>query len=232
MKKSYKCWAHILFIALFGFASAGYSQEFYPKVTIVESPDVINGGGTYTVSINSENSPFSWYVAGFAVTTDDLTESIDTSRNNWSPWLVTDSEWNSGLDFEIDTPGDPEILFTSGALGVGTFDSIFGPGPESKAAVFWASSYLAYSFNNQDLIGPTEMTSEFEWFDTMPNSTAFAILSGGPTGDEYLTCPVGINSPAGDCTPLNPIPIPAAVWLFGSSLIGLVGLSRRGYSAV
>ena len=29
-----------------------------------------------------------------------------------------------------------------------------------------------------------------------------------------------------DCTP-PPIPVPAAVWLFGSGLLGLVGVARR-----
>ena len=28
-------------------------------------------------------------------------------------------------------------------------------------------------------------------------------------------------------TPLNPVPVPAAVWLFGTALIGFIGLSRR-----
>ncbi|MCH8106682.1 MAG: VPLPA-CTERM sorting domain-containing protein [Proteobacteria bacterium] len=29
----------------------------------------------------------------------------------------------------------------------------------------------------------------------------------------------------------NPVPVPAAVWLFGTGLIGLIGISKRRKSA-
>jgi hypothetical protein len=35
-------------------------------------------------------------------------------------------------------------------------------------------------------------------------------------------------SGTGDCTvSVNPVPLPAAVWLFGTGLMGLIGISRR-----
>lgn len=38
-------------------------------------------------------------------------------------------------------------------------------------------------------------------------------------------------SGTGDCSvAVNPVPVPAAIWLFGSGLIGLIGISRRKQS--
>ena len=39
-------------------------------------------------------------------------------------------------------------------------------------------------------------------------------------------------SGTGDCSvSINPVPVPAAIWLFGSGLIGLIGISRRKATA-
>ena len=35
----------------------------------------------------------------------------------------------------------------------------------------------------------------------------------------------------GGVAPVNPIPVPAAIWLFGSALIGLLGLGKSGILA-
>jgi len=32
---------------------------------------------------------------------------------------------------------------------------------------------------------------------------------------------------AGALAPMSPVPVPAAVWLFGSGLLGLAGFARR-----
>jgi hypothetical protein len=41
----------------------------------------------------------------------------------------------------------------------------------------------------------------------------------------------GVSNALSASTSLNPIPLPAAVWLFGSGLIGLVGVARRKKAA-
>jgi len=46
----------------------------------------------------------------------------------------------------------------------------------------------------------------------MPDSGTIAVTSGGGSGD----------SPE-----IETVPIPAAAWLFGSGLLGLVGIARR-----
>jgi hypothetical protein len=56
--------------------------------------------------------------------------------------------------------------------------------------------------------------------------------------DEAMTIPVtsGVtitSDSTGETIPVNPVvvPIPSAVWLFGSGLLGLVGISRRKKAA-
>ena len=64
-------------------------------------------------------------------------------------------------------------------------------------------------------------------------------VAGNPVGSAVVTAtPAGlenyINSAFGDFTfaAAQPVPIPAAVWLFGTGLIGLIGISRRKKAAL
>jgi hypothetical protein len=47
--------------------------------------------------------------------------------------------------------------------------------------------------------------------------------SGSPFGEADIDAVGAISS----APPVNPVPVPAAVWLFGTALIGFVGMSRR-----
>ena len=56
-----------------------------------------------------------------------------------------------------------------------------------------------------------------------------SIIWGGPgalisDGDNEINGVLGL---AADFTPPNPVPVPAAVWLFGTALIGFVGVARK-----
>ena len=53
--------------------------------------------------------------------------------------------------------------------------------------------------------------------DVAPNQ------SGSPFGEADIDAVGAISS----APPVNPVPVPAAVWLFGTALIGFVGMSRR-----
>ena len=60
-----------------------------------------------------------------------------------------------------------------------------------------------------------------------------SIIHGGPgalidDGDDEINSVLGLT---GNFTPPNPIPVPAAIWLFGTALIGLVGFDKRRKSA-
>jgi hypothetical protein len=89
-----------------------------------------------------------------------------------------------------------------------------------------AGDYTATNINSQSLT----LTSN-NWFMLGVNN------GSGWTGDTFSSC----NSNANVCTVLfgdgtilsvdskvaPPIPVPAAVWLFGTGLLGLVGVARR-----
>ena len=56
-----------------------------------------------------------------------------------------------------------------------------------------------------------------------------SIIHGGPgalidDGDDEINGVLGLDA---DFTPPSAVPVPAAVWLFGTALIGFVGMSRR-----
>ncbi len=47
------------------------------------------------------------------------------------------------------------------------------------------------------------------------------------TGIDTIAVKMQVFDDAGNALGISPVPLPAAVWLFGSALLGLVGLSRR-----
>jgi hypothetical protein len=55
-----------------------------------------------------------------------------------------------------------------------------------------------------------------------PASPLQLIINGNGNNGSY-----NLNISSGAVTPPNAVPVPAAVWLFGSALMGLVGVSRR-----
>jgi hypothetical protein len=62
------------------------------------------------------------------------------------------------------------------------------------------------------------------------NNANFDVVTMSSTGfDAGATLPPNCNfDPSGGlCTPPPTVPVPAAVWLFGSGLLGLVGVARR-----
>lgn len=58
----------------------------------------------------------------------------------------------------------------------------------------------------------------------LSNSGDFSISARRLRDSDFPLFDVGIN---GELTPINPVPLPAAAWLFGSALLGFVGFSRR-----
>ena len=58
-------------------------------------------------------------------------------------------------------------------------------------------------------------------------SVRFDYLGGGTPGSQYFEIVDSFTFDLLDSGQTSPVPVPAAVWLFGSGLIGLIGVARR-----
>ncbi len=96
--------------------------------------------------------------------------------------------------------------------------------------------------NNMDLVdvqslfissGTNVNTSSSITFDLDPGTDFFVIASMGAASengfaDAWNTLTMSFDDDAGlAAASVNAVPVPAAVWLFGSGLLGLMGMSRR-----
>lgn len=174
-------------------------------------------GGTSTApeSFSYDWITESWFIGGAAVTCR-IAGSIDNCVDeNASGGLFLGStntaDDGSGYNYELGPGGFAAHVF---------FDWSVNPDIPVLAALQITSG--------NPFTGPATVVS----IDT---DAAADTAAGRPDtpGTAMLTPPFPGQTPAfgGIITPVSPIPVPAAVWLFGSGLLGLVGVARRRKTA-
>ena len=121
------------------------------------------------------------------------------------------------------SPGSPAVDFINGlgAGGFGPCQSSGPPGINCSDATANLLPGLVQGTNFAEtpfapLLDPM-WTSSLMWF---------SIAAGPGTGLATATDPTGVSF-SGFVPAPAAIPLPAAVWLFGSALVGFIGLSRR-----
>lgn len=150
------------------------------------------------------NLPETWYLQYTFITTANTYEFIDLTyaNTNLSDFIGADE-----LYFRLDHVGG---------------NSIFRLYDISTNALFNELTFFGEAdFNNG--VFETLYSGNGTLYDTLSYSYDAAggipIAIGGIFNHEYTRLSVGFDP--------YPVPVPAAVWLFGSGLFGLVSLSRR-----
>lgn len=164
--------------------------------------NTLDGGG-WTVASNVQMAQlFNAFDFGMTFDTDENTQQI----------LYT------GI-----TPGDP------GTEPDELFISMFG---DTYTAGFGSSCYLgecvqaSQAFFGRDLDGDGRINTAIVFDDTWSNGgnyDAYTILRH----DAFPTSSYGASYGIALVREASPVPVPAGVWLFGSGLLGLIGVARR-----
>ena len=123
--------------------------------------------------------------------------------------------WNIDNSANIAAQGDPttgtQALLTSGS------QSAWTPGTPGTPQLTQTGSALASvgagTWTGQ-IISSANIGAAWTAFDSTPYTELFNITVNGVAD-------------SGGTTPPPAVPVPAAVWLFGSGLVGLVGVARR-----
>lgn len=142
----------------------------------------------------------------------------------------------------------------NGSTPITTGGSIFGEGTQLNFTGQWIDLGAASSFARTvfwvDPNAPNTIDHILQWAITPSGASGLATISGFFQSKNNGTLPINVNpldvileSPDGSHNPFNfsaaflggqvitdhpnPVPVPAAVWLFGTALIGFVGMSRR-----
>lgn len=152
----------------------------------------------------------------------DLGEQIEISNHSGE---AVDLRFFEYVDFDLDGTigGDTVSSSSSPVASVEQSDvsalseTIVTPGPDlyqigaccGVEASILAGNDLSTLPGVQTSFGPGDASWAFQWNQTIADGGSFQISK-----DKDIRVPA-------------PVPIPAAVWLFGSGLLGLVGIARR-----
>lgn len=173
-----------------------------------------DGGGTGTVNLTittsgltgSENVTGMYFNLDPALNPTSLSFSF-TALGSTGPAatsIQTTAAEPPSSAFKADGDGLYDILFNF-PTGSG-----FNANETVKYSITGIASLTASSFNFLSACGNPSCSGPGNYY-----AAAKVQNTPGPTGSSWIASNVGV------------VPIPAAVWLFGSGLLGLIGLARR-----
>ena len=158
---------------------------------------------------------------------DGETLSIEITYNDTVGWGFVSSEDDSFLSF----PSQSATATITGSHSV-TLKSLTPAALHGNGTSFAAVSEQASTTNFVDFIidGFTTVTTGFEGTSLATPSAGDKLLSTHLLTPSTVTAATNRNCPAtgaAACYSLTTVPVPPALYLFGSGLLGLIGISRR-----
>ncbi len=195
------------------------------------SADTMAGTGSATIA------PVSFFGSGFMITNNLSFQAIGDGAGspgtlllgNWtSDWAGTIGTPRSivldaaGLFSALNTGVTTSDVITGGALSA-TEDSLFSFGKTSYTLPLGPGPMVATTWNTTPIGTPT--------LGDNPSGSLPLIDDGIAGSPDVAGATVGFNFTFDvlemHVTSVNEVPVPAAVWLFGSGLVGLIGVARR-----
>ena len=177
---------------------------------------------------------------------DDRTQAYAEAYQVFTSSTAQTIQLDIRLDSVVtnDPGGTSGVLSNIYVIGGDDFmldDFFCSPGQRATMGVYLCGERIAtssggLSFSNLFNGGSQPLLLDMLTFDVTAGQTfgILATLSAGSfqgTADAFNTLTLGFESDeflsAVTVPPISDIPLPAAVWLFGTALIGFVGLSRR-----
>lgn len=204
--------------------NTSYSGGNIPDGTNYAEVTIDDLGGTINFTVDPIDSAFTGQGTNFGVQTFGFNVTADAFTLTASDISGLDPSWSFNAD--------------SNADGLGIFDVVLGDGGSTRQNI------LTFSI---DIVGD----DIYSYFDTSTKQNGSATTNhfaahitdfstgigtvGGESDPSLATgvqCNLGIDDP---CIELRSawfdgatvVPVPAAAWLFGSGLLGLVGIARR-----
>jgi len=180
-----------------------------------------------------ETSPGSGVFLAYYDPNLNITLATDTFITGIKKDWASANAWAAGLTLggisgwrlpNIDVNGDGTVVDCSGGSVAGCEDNEFG-------FLYWEEGVTLPSpdpFDNLTASGywsnTPELTNCFDFVNGCAWSFIYTngLMSSGSRGSEQIAWAVH----SGDVPLLVSVPIPAAIWLFGSGLLGMAGMAR------
>ena len=126
-----------------------------------------------------------------------------------------------------------QITSNAGGLNaVATGSGIVAAGsPNSWDVNAWDTLHGAAIFGNTNSAAGTDVANQFYHLGLLGSPTRFNTALLGTFTLNTATGNGGLGGQSLDFAPVSAVPVPAAVWLFASSLVGLLTFGRRGNKA-
>jgi len=144
--------------------------------------------------------------------------------------LADGSVYVNGSDTGINFAGGNNFGYYLGTARYGSFfsdTSLNADGADHMLAYQGVGDTVQIGIWSAGPWGPGEFILAWEDLPFAPNGAALLSCAsdcGGYADEDYNDFVVMVES-------VTPVPVPAAVWLFGSGLLGLVGIARRKKTA-
>ena len=230
--------------------SGSLSSSSYSQINIASNFSV--GGlaydGQYQLMLESDsNLPggSELFLATYDSYSDLISGSLSSSSysqiniaSNFSVGgLAYDGQYQLMLESDSNEPGGSELFLAtydsfsdliSGSLSSSSYSQINIASNFSVGGLAYDGQYQLMLESDSNLPGGSELF--LATYDSYSD-----LISGSLSSSSYSQINIasnfsvgGLTSTFADETPdIPPVPVPAAVWLFGSALIGLLGFARR-----